>query len=348
MKKIVAVLLALIMVFAMGANCLAEEEELVLSKDPGEYKILCYWPAPDVYFEDNIQPGYTAVMEKYGVTVEYVIGTEWTQDVENQMVEAKAAEGYNLFLIYGADTSGANALYQELIDFGCIVVNYGGIVDDPQKAYLTVCGDVYKYSYEATKYMIEELKAAGDEDIQIINVLENLGDVNTLQRQQGVEDAVAEYEGVTICQTIGDINTRDEGYEKCADVLAANPEADGIFASGGTASRGMVDALTDYYASNPDAKHLYGIATDPSDEVINGLKKGTIDLGIAQNGFGQGYLGTLALLYLAEGWSPTEWGAHLNTGYVFITPDNIDTFNDDIEALTEQLAIDLKTTYLTK
>ena len=27
--------------------------------------------------------------EKYGVSFDYAIGTEWTQDIENQIVEAK-------------------------------------------------------------------------------------------------------------------------------------------------------------------------------------------------------------------------------------------------------------------
>lgn len=343
MKKLVSLLLALVMVFAMTATCMAEGE-FALSKDPGEYKILIYWPAPDTYFEDNIQPGYQAVEEMYGITVDYVIGTEWTQDVENQMVEAKIAEGYDLFMVYGADTSGANALYTEMIDAGCTVVNYGGVMNDPQVAPVTVCGDVYDYSYAATKHMIEQMGGEG----QIINVLENLGDVNTLERQKGVEAAVAEFENVTICQTIGDINTQDEGYEKVSDALAANPTATGIIATGGTASRGLANALADYYASNSAANHLYAVATDPSDEVIAGINNGNIDLGIAQNGFGQGYIGMLCLLHLAEGWTVNEHGVHIVTGYVFITKDNVETFGEDIEALSVNIAAELETKYLSK
>jgi len=330
----------------MTATCLAEEPqfELTLSKDPGEYKILIYWPAPDAYFEDNIQPGYQAIEEMYGITVDYVIGTEWTQDVENQMVEAKIAEGYNLFMVYGADTSGANALYAEMIDAGCIVVNYGGVMNDPQVAPVTVCGDVYDYSYAATKHMIEEMGGTG----KIIDVLENLGDVNTLERQKGVEAAVAEYPDVEICQTIGDINTQDEGYEKVSDALAANPDATGIIATGGTASRGLANALADYYASNSAASHLYAVATDPSDEVINGINSGTIDLGIAQNGYGQGYIGMLCLLHLAEGWTVNEHGVHIVTGYVFITKDNVDSFGEDIAQLSRDISQELETKYLSK
>lgn len=341
MKKLLAMFVTLALLLMVSSVALAE---FTLAQDPDDYKILVYWPAPDVYFEENIQPGYSAIEEEYGVTVDFIVGTEWTQDVENQNCEAAIAQGYKLFLVYGADTSGANALYQEMIDAGCEVVNYGGTVSDPQVAPVTVCGDVKAYSYDATIQMCEAMGGEG----KIINVLENLGDVNTLQRQEGVEEAVALYPNVEICQTIGDINTRDEGYEKVADALAANPDATGIIATGGTASRGMADALVDYYATNPDASHLFAVATDPSEEVLNGLADGTLDIGVAQNGYGQGYIGMLTLLHLADGWEPQEYGVHINTGYVFITKDNIETFNDEIEALSEQICEELETVYLMK
>lgn len=346
-RKAVSILCAASMVigaFGTAGVVHAEESAFALAKDPGEYKLCIYWPAPDTYFEENIQPGYQAVEEMYGVKFEYQIGTEWTQDIENQIVEAKAAEGYDLFMIYGADTSGANALYKELYDAGCQVINYGGVVDDPQESALTICGDVYQYSYEATCQMIESLGG----EAKIINVLENLGDVNTLERQKGVEAAVAEYEGAEIVQTIGDITTEDEGYEKTFNALAANPDATGIIATGGTASRGMANALKDYYASNGDAEHLFAVATDPSEEVLAGIESGTIDIGVAQNGYGQGYIGALALLHLADGWEPVEWGKHIVTGFVFITTENLDSYSQDVEQLSVDIASELETAYLKK
>ena len=217
-------------------------------------------------------------------------------------------------------------------------------MDDPQESALTVCGDVYQYSYEATCKMIESI----DGDAKIINVLENLGDVNTLERQKGVEAAVAEYEGAEIVQTIGDITTEDEGYEKTFNALAANPGANGIIATGGTASRGLANALKDYYASNSEAEHLFAVATDPSEEVMNGIENGTIDIGVAQNGYGQGYIGALALLHLADGWEPVEWGEDIVSGFVLITKDNMDTYSSEIEQLSIDIANDLETVYMKK
>ena len=111
----------------------AENNEWKMASDPSEYKLFCYWPAPDTFFDSYVLEGLKAFEEDYGVTIDYSVGTEWTQDIENQSIEAKIAEGYDLFLIFGADTSGANALYQEVYDAGGQVVNYAGLMDDPQE-----------------------------------------------------------------------------------------------------------------------------------------------------------------------------------------------------------------------
>ena len=220
----------------------AENNEWKMASDPSEYKLFCYWPAPDTFFDSYVLEGLKAFEEDYGVTIDYSVGTEWTQDIENQSIEAKIAEGYDLFLIFGADTSGANALYQEVYDAGGQVVNYAGLMDDPQESAATLASDVYTQAYNSTKHLIELMGGEGE----MVNVLEQLSDVNTQKRQKGVEDAVAETDGkVTIVQTVADISTVDQGYEKISDALTANSGIKGIITTGGTASQGLANALAD-------------------------------------------------------------------------------------------------------
>lgn len=306
------------------------------------YKLCCYWPAPDEFFDNYVLPGIQAFESDFGQTVEYSVGTEWTQDVENQTVEALAAQGYDCFMIFGADTAGANGLYEELANNGCQVVNYAGLVDDPQKSAFTLASNVYTQAYESCKKMIEGMGGKGT----IINVLENLGDVNTVKRQKGVEDAVAEYPDVSIAQTVADIKTVDEGYTKVSDAITANPGVNGIIATGGTASKGVANALSDYYGTNPDAAHIYAATQDQSTEVMNGIAAGTIDHTIGQNGYGMGYVSNLILMYLKDGWVPQTWGEHIDTGMVVITKDNMDTYQKDIEQVTNDLVATIETDIL--
>lgn len=307
-----------------------------------QYKLCCYWPAPDEFFDNYVLPGIEDFEKDFGQTVEYSVGTEWTQDVENQTVEALAAQGYDCFMIFGADTAGANGLYEELYNNGCQVVNYAGLVDDPQKSAFTLASDVYTQAYESCKQLIADMGEKGT----IIDVLENLGDVNTVKRQKGVEDAVAEYPDVSICQTVADITTVDEGYTKVSDAITANPKVTGIIATGGTASKGVANALSDYYGTSPNAQHIYAATQDQSTEVMNGIAAGNIDHTVGQNGYGMGYVSNLILMYLKDGWVPQTWGAHIDTGMVIITKDNMETYQKDIEKVTNDLIGSIETEIL--
>ena len=255
-----------------------------------------------------------------------------------------AADGYDLFMILSADSSGANALYRELRDNGCHVVNYCNKVDDPAQCESVFSSDNSVNAYASAKYLIEKMGGKG----QIIHVLENLNDVNTKIRQEAVERAVAEYPDVTICQTVADIATVDEGYEKVSDAIASNPEATGIICCAGTASKGVANALADYYGSNPDAKHIYCGTMDQAEEVITGIKNGQIDYTVAQNGWAMGYISALTLCMMEDGWKPVNDGQFIDTGYIFIDQSNADTWQHDIEEAAAELIRTLETDWFTK
>lgn len=315
-----------------------------LSKDASEYKISCYWPAPDTFFDSYVLEGLTAFENQYGIDVDYQIGTDWTQDVENQMVEAKIAQGYNLFYIFGADTTGANGLYKEMYDNGCEVVNYAGLMDDPQQSACTLASDVYNQAYNSAKQLINLMGEEGE----IINVLEQLTDVNTQKRQQGVEDAIAEYPNVSIVQTVADISTADAAYEKISDAISANSSATGIITTGGTASIGLANALNDYYGTTTNAQHIFAASMDQSDEVMSAIESGNIDFTVAQNGWAMGYVSPLILCMLSDGWEPIEFGEFIDTGYIFINKDNADSWQTDIEEKAIELISTLETEWFTK
>ncbi|MDY5021416.1 MAG: sugar ABC transporter substrate-binding protein [Blautia sp.] len=356
-KRVLAMAMAATMMMGNTAYVMAEEPTVnvdtkkaaenntwKMASDPSEYKLHCYWPAPDTFFDSYVLEGLEAFEADYGVDIDWMVGTEWTQDVENQSVEAKIAQGYDLFLVFGADTSGANALYQEIYDAGGQVVNYAGLMDDPQKSAATLASDVYVQAYNSTKNLIELMGGEGE----IINVLEQLSDVNTQKRQQGVEDAVAEYENVSIAQTVADISTVDQGYEKISDALTANAGVKGIITTGGTASQGLANALADYYGTNPDADHIFAGSMDQSNEVMNAIENGQIDYTVAQNGWAMGYVSSLILCMLKDGWQPNEFGEFIDTGYIFINKDNADTWQTDIEAKAAELIGTLETDWFTE
>lgn len=368
MKKILALVLALTMIFcltACGQKAAPEEKKeeapaapvvnvdtaaasanntYKMAKDPSEYKLFCYWPAPDTFFDSYCLEGIKAFEKDFGAHVEWMVGTDWTQDVENQSIEAMFASGYDLVMALAADSAGANGLYRELRDNGAHVINYCNKVEEPAQCEAVFSSDNNVNAYASAKYLIELMGGEGE----IIHVLENLNDANTKIRQAAVERAVAEYPNVTICQTVADITTVDEGYEKVSDALASNPNAKGMICCAGTASKGVANALADYYGSNPDANHIFCGTMDQAEEVIAGIKNGNIDYTVAQNGWAMGYLSALSLCMLEDGWLPVNDGQFIDTGYIFIDKTNVDTWQSDIEAAAAEMIGALETTWFKK
>ena len=103
-KKAVSILCMVAMsIGSLGTEVVcAAESDFVLAKDPEDYKLTIYWPAPDTYFEENIQPGYQAVEEKYGVSFDSSKGSQQISQSDFEFFD----------LIVGMDESNVEDLLQ--------------------------------------------------------------------------------------------------------------------------------------------------------------------------------------------------------------------------------------------
>ena len=182
----------------------------------------------------------------------------------------------------------------------------------------------------------------------IINVLEVLEDPNTVLRKQGIEEVVAEYPDVTIIQEIGDIGTVEEAVQKVGDVLSANiDKVDGIIATGYTPSVAIAQVLGEYKDNGGD-RTIHAVGIDTDEVVMQAIKDGIMDGTIVQNPYGHGYLSMLLLQYLSEGYKPKADAYFVDAGFAFATQENLETYNDDILAVTDQIKAELLDKYLEK
>ena len=319
------------------------EEEAAPEEEAGEYKLAWYASAPHPYFEEVLL-GVEAFEAEFGIEVEKQIGPDWEQGSQNERVEALAAQGFTHFSVYPTDASGANGLYEELTQNGITVINFGASTLQPTTASFVVSTDAKVAAMQAT----EELIAAMGGEGKIINVLEVLEDSNTVLRKEGVEEVVAKYPDVEIIQEISGMTSIEEAIEKIGNALAANiNDVDGIVATGFTTSVGIAEVLGEYYDTGGDREiHAVGIDTDPT--VMKAIEDGVMDGTIAQNPYGHGYLSLLVLKLMAEGYTPIEGVYFIDSGSVFVTQDNFDTFADDITAVTLSIKESLTTDYLEK
>ncbi len=162
-----------------------------------------------------MRKGVEAYVAETGIAVEMQIGPDWTQDSQNQRMEALAANGFNAFSVYPADASGANGLYEELTAAGSHIINFGTSTAQPTTASFAVATDVKVAAMRATEELIKAMGEKGN----IINVLEVLEDPNTALRKQGIEEVVAQYPDVTIIQEVAGMTSVETAVQKVGDAL---------------------------------------------------------------------------------------------------------------------------------
>jgi ribose transport system substrate-binding protein len=310
---------------------------------PADFAPVWYASAPHPYF-DTVKPGVEAAAKEFGFTPVLQVGPDWTQDAQNQGMQALFAKGSRYFTVYPSDANGANALYEELTAQGATVVNFGGSTAEPTPAKFVFATDVKAAAAQAAEALIATMGGKGS----IINVLEVLEDPNTVLRKAGIEEVVAKYPDVKIIQEISGMKSAEEAVQKVTDAIAANSNTvDGIIATGFTPSVAIAQVLTDYKAQGGDRTiHAVGIDTDPI--VIKAIEDGVMDGTISQNPYGHGYLSTLALMCMADGYAPKAGVYRVDTGTAFVTKANLNTYADDIAKVTAEIKDKLLTDYLAK
>lgn len=309
----------------------------------GDFKPVWYAPAPHPYFEE-VRAGVEAFEAETGITVEKQIGPDWNQDSQNQRMEALAAQGFNAFAVYPADAVGSNGLYEQLTPNGINIINFGTSTAQPTTASFAVATDVKAAAMRAAEELITAMGGKGN----IINVLEVLEDPNTALRKQGIEEVVANYPDVTIIQEVAGIKSVEEAVQKVGDALSANiDKVDGIIATGYTPSVAIAQVLGEYKEKGGERTiHAVGIDTDAV--VMQAIKDGVMDGTIVQNPYGHGFLSLLLLQYLSEGYTPKADAYFVDAGFAFATQANLETYNEDILAVTEQIKAELLDKYLEK
>lgn len=341
MKKMMATFLCGALVVGGAAGIFANVETVMAEGA----KIAWYAPAPHPYF-DEVKKGVEKFVEEQDTEVIIQIGPDWTQASENEKVEALVAQGVDALSIYPCDASGANGLYEEIHEkMGVNVINFGTDTAKPTTASFAVATDVKQAAMDATEALIEMMGGKG----KILNVLEVLEDPNTALRKEGIEEVVAKYPDVEIIQEIAGIKTQEEAVSKIESAISANlGKINGIICTGMISSVGMTQTLTDFYAKQPDAEHIYAIGIDTDSGVMKGIEDGIIDATIAQNSEGHGYISCMALKMMGEGYKVKDDQYFIDSGIVLVTKDNMDSYVEDLEKVTKEILEKLSTDYLTK
>jgi ribose transport system substrate-binding protein len=334
MKK--ALLLVVILVLAV-AIIIVKQKRTTQNVEP----IAWYGMMPHPYISE-VRSGVEACEKDMGVSIRRVVGQEWSQDNENGNVEALSTKGHKAFSIYPGDPAGANGLFKQLKSKGQFVVAYGAQPNLPTPASFTVATDIREAAIAAAEELIRMMGGKG----KILNVLETVTDVNTKIRDEAIKDVVSKYPDVEIVQTISDMQQVSDATNKIQSALAARAnEIDGIITTGYNPTIAAAAILTEWHKDHKHKKIRYiGIDTGPT--VIQAIKDGYIDATIAQNPFGHGYISCTILKLMLDGWIPKAEYQFVDAGFVVVTKNNVDTYQNEVRKITDSIITDLKVKYL--
>jgi ribose transport system substrate-binding protein len=240
----------------------------------------------------------------------------WEQNEQNVILDAFIAQDIRGIFMMPSNSTAVNAEITKIVKAGVPVVCMGGPPDDPTDAVLTLATDVYQSAYNGTIAIIEKIEENGN----IVALSGQISDPNTKARFQASADACAKYPNVNLIQQIGDIDDAELSMTAVENLLAAQGDKiNGIISTAYYPSVAIATYLTD-----PKYSHIIGVGIDTDEKVLDAIRAGSLYGTMSQNPYGQGYICTLTLKMLADGWTykSTE-SKHIDSGSFLITTDNI-------------------------
>lgn len=265
MKKLIALLLAAMMVFALCACGASEEpaaEEQPAAEAPAEDAaeapaeeeapvIKVGIAAPDV--THGWVAGVAYYAEKYckDNNLEYKITTSADAAEMTAALQDLMAWGATVVVSWPQWTGMETAL-QEVIDAGIPVVNFD--VDVACEGIYKVTGDNYDMGYQCAKYISDKV---GDGAIIAVMDVPSSGSVCEL-RKEGFYAYMDEigYDQSNIFEVTLDGFPRDDGLAVMADILEKYPQIDAVFSMDDETSIGCIQAITE--AGRTDIKAITG------------------------------------------------------------------------------------------
>jgi ribose transport system substrate-binding protein len=325
------------MAVAIAGPAVAQAEEM----DFSDVRVAIVPGGPHPYFLP-MEPGLADSVEANGLGESaFRAPPEWNLEDQNQLLNSMAAQGFNAFGIFPGDANATNAIMSELSAAGFPVMAIAGCVTEPTDAAFCFGTDVANSAYLGTKALIEAMGGEG----AIMHGTGKLVDPNTTLRIDAVEQAVAETDGaVTIVEHIADIDDQESADEKINAFLAARgDEIDGIVTSAYIPSTVSATALRNL---GDGRIRMIGIDDDPI--VLDAIRDGIIDGTMAQNPYGQAFVGSKILAMLAHGCEPAEDAPYfVDSGTLLISADNVETYGDDLKVLTGEIADTFPAEYVT-
>ena len=338
MKKVLALILALVMVAALFAGCAGDEDKPAEGNDGAKsYKIIYVTPSTASDFWSQVETGIKQATKDYeaklGIKIDYsVMGPAEESDAEGYVkaFENAIAAKPDAILTATLNIDPTVPKAKEAHDQG-IVLNFVncGLGNGDDGAYAEYYNEFYYCSNTTIGEMAGEAFLAAMEteglstESGVIGMQMNMENAALDFRMQGFADYIAEKApGLTLTTIQYNGNDSADAQADAEGTISTyGKDLIGIYAGNNVTCDGVCAALRN--ANMKDG--VVSVGVDSDDIEIAALRDGYLSAIIVQDAFTQGYM-TMenAILTLTEGKNP-ESAQQVNVPPVIVTAENIDS-----------------------
>ena len=162
--------------------------------------------------------------------------------------------------------------------------------------------------------VIKETYGKAEGEVAVINSLPGVGSLDA--RVKGFKEELAKYPGLKLVADKVADGQATTGLNIMTDLITANPDLRGVFASNLIMAQGAGQAV----AENKKADAIKLIGFDSDDKLVGFLKDGTIYALVVQDPYRMGYDGVKTALAISKG---EKVAAFVDTGANLITKANM-------------------------
>jgi ribose transport system substrate-binding protein len=329
-KKFLIFVLVLTFVVSMlliGTSCKEAGGEAAAA---GEITVVVIGKSVHPYWS-NVETGTMDAGEDLGVTAIFWVPTQEDIDAQISTMESYIAQGVDGIAVAPSDPVAMAPYIKKAMDAGIPTITLD--TDAPDSERLCYVGTSNKAAgVEAGEAMVDLLPDGGD----VAAGTGSLTAMNSLERIEGFEEGI-EGTDITLIEPVNnDGEDSTKALELANSTLVANPDlagAFGVYAYNGPA-----------WAKAVKEQGLVGdvkiVAFDATDEHIDYVKEGVIQVLVAQREYFQGYKSVELLTLMAqkgieEGMA--EYGVPdskiVDTGVNVVTLDGLKDYADDLDEL---------------
>ncbi len=332
MKKMLSLLLAIVMVFAMGACAAQPATEAPAEKEPAAETPEAEAPEAEAESEEPLQfafvsplvghpywvtveDGVKAGSEAYGVDTMYAGPTEINIDEQIKSIETAIASKVDGILTMALDPAAFGPVIQKAADAGIPVVTIDTDAPESPRSYYAGTSQ-FSAGQEAGKAMIAA--TGGQANIGIITGAINAANLN--ERIDGFMDAIKDEAGMKVLVTEPSDTDLLKATEKAQSMLQTYPEMNAIFGVSATDVQGAAKVVIE--------RDLVGeialVGFDDMEDTLTYIKDDVVYGTIVQKPYEMGRIGIELLYQINEGTAPEE--TVIDTGVTTVTKDNVDNY----------------------